>query len=173
VFFHETWIPYDERQNYFLDADIGISTHFDSLETRLSFRTRILDYLWTGLPIITTAGDYLSDLVRQHQVGITISPSNVTQMKDAILRLSDDVEFVKQCRENIRQIRPQFAWSEAIKPLEQFCSHPYRTSHLSRPALWAYLGQFYANTAKDLFKYRGYSKILTKIRQKLFSGKYQ
>ena len=28
VFFNDGWVPYDERQNFLLDADIGVSTHF-------------------------------------------------------------------------------------------------------------------------------------------------
>ena len=39
-------MPYDERADYLLDADVGVSTHFPHIETEFSFRTRILDYLW-------------------------------------------------------------------------------------------------------------------------------
>ena len=57
VFFNEKWVTHEDRANYFLDADVGVSTHLEHLETRYSFRTRLLDYLWAGLPIINTAGD--------------------------------------------------------------------------------------------------------------------
>ena len=33
VFFNEGWVPYDERQNHLLDADIAVSTHFPHVET--------------------------------------------------------------------------------------------------------------------------------------------
>ncbi len=164
VFFHENWVPYNERQNYFLEANIGISTHFDSLETRLSFRTRILDYLWAELPIITTTGDYLSDLVQQRQLGIVVSPCHIKQIRDAILRLAHDQTFVDQCRTNIRHIRTQFMWNQVIKPLEAFCASPYRKSYRNPPATWYHLLKFYANTGKNLIKYRGHQKIFAKIR---------
>ncbi len=48
VFFNEEWVPYDERQNYLLDADVAVTTHFHHVETEFSFRTRVLDYLWAG-----------------------------------------------------------------------------------------------------------------------------
>ena len=44
VFFNETWVPYQDRADLLLDADIGVSCHFDHIETEFSFRTRILDY---------------------------------------------------------------------------------------------------------------------------------
>jgi hypothetical protein len=43
VFFNDDWIAYEERHNYLLEADIGVSTHLDHLETAYSFRARILD----------------------------------------------------------------------------------------------------------------------------------
>ena len=57
VFFNEGWVAYDDRQNYLLEADIGVSTHLDHVETEFSFRTRILDYLWASLPVVATGGD--------------------------------------------------------------------------------------------------------------------
>jgi glycosyltransferase involved in cell wall biosynthesis len=56
VFFNEAWVAYDERQNYLLESDLGVSTHLDHVETAFSFRTRILDYLWAGLPVVATGG---------------------------------------------------------------------------------------------------------------------
>ena len=32
-FFNDGWVPYEQRQDYLLDADIGITTYQDSLET--------------------------------------------------------------------------------------------------------------------------------------------
>ena len=43
--------------NFLLEADIGVSTHVDHVETAFSFRTRILDYLWAVPPVVTTTGD--------------------------------------------------------------------------------------------------------------------
>ncbi len=167
VFFHDRWIPYAERQNYLLDADIGVSTHFDSLETRLSFRTRILDYLWAGLPVLSTSGDYLSEFVERHQLGIVVPPADVEQIKHAILRLATDQVFSEQCRKNIQRIRSQFTWKHSMKPLEKFCAAPYRTSAWSRTTTCARMGKFYLHTMKLLIQHRGYQKILAKLKKHL------
>lgn len=165
VFFHDTWVPYQERQQYFLEADLGISTHCDSLETRFAFRTRLLDYFWADLPIITTRGDYLSDLVEQQQLGIVVDPASVEQIYEALVRLTDVHSFREQCRENIRHIRTRYLWSRVLEPLEAFCERPYRTCQLSGVTRSWQLGKFYGNTAKLLLQYRGYKKILTRFRR--------
>jgi glycosyltransferase involved in cell wall biosynthesis len=54
VYFHFGWTPYEERVQFYSVAHIGVSTHFYHLETRFSFRTRLLDYFWAGLPVIVT-----------------------------------------------------------------------------------------------------------------------
>lgn len=165
VFFNDAWVPYAERQNFLLEADIGVSTHTHTLETEFSFRTRILDYLWTELPILSTTGDYLSDLVDRQGLGITVAPRDVAQLKQAILRLADDQAFVEQCKANIRSIRQQMTWSRLIQPLEAFCASPYQTSRLRSSAKMLHLLGFYATNARLLLQHRGHRKMFAKIKQ--------
>ena len=55
VHVNHDWVPYAERGAWLLEADLGVSAHHDHLEARFSFRTRVLDYLWAGLPYVGTA----------------------------------------------------------------------------------------------------------------------
>src|SRR5262249_10214245 len=77
VFCKEGGVEYAARQNYLLDADVGVSTPLDHVETEFSFRTRILDYFWAGLPVVATAGDALGDLIEERQVGLTVPAEDV------------------------------------------------------------------------------------------------
>ncbi len=56
MFFNDGWVEYAQRQNFLLEATLGVTTHFDSAETRFSFRTRALDYLWAALPVVDYGG---------------------------------------------------------------------------------------------------------------------
>ena len=75
VFFND-WVPYEERWRYLTEADLGLSTHRDHFETRISFRTRMLDYLWTGLPIVCTEGDAFAALVAERHLGAVVPPGD-------------------------------------------------------------------------------------------------
>src|SRR5206468_8785633 len=90
VFFNEGWVPYEERQNYLLEADIGVSTHLDHVETAFSFRTRILDYLWASLPIVATEGDSFATLIEAEGLGLTVPAQDVGALETALLPLLDD-----------------------------------------------------------------------------------
>ncbi|HEX7095981.1 MAG TPA: glycosyltransferase [Acidimicrobiales bacterium] len=130
VFFNEQWVEYDDRQNYLLEADVGVSTHFDHIETAYSFRTRILDYLWASLPVVTTAGDSLAGLIASAPAGLTVPAEDVDALEDALFRILDDAELRARCRANAAAIAEDLRWSKVLRPLVEFCRNPRRAPDL-------------------------------------------
>jgi GT2 family glycosyltransferase/glycosyltransferase involved in cell wall biosynthesis len=130
VFFNETWVAYDDRQNYLLEADIGVSTHYDHVETAFSFRTRILDYLWVGLPIVTTGGDSFGDLIDARPLGLTVEAEDVDALEQALFTLLDDQELRARCTANSVAVADDLRWSKVLEPLVQFCREPHRAADL-------------------------------------------
>jgi len=112
VFFNFGWTPYEERVHYLANADVGISAHFNNLETRFSFRTRILDYLWAELPVVTTEGDSFADLVTKRNLGIVVPYQDSEAIKNAITLILDDKKSSDLIKENIKKIKPDFYWSK-------------------------------------------------------------
>jgi hypothetical protein len=111
-------VPYDERQNHFLEADIGVSTHFDHLETRFSFRTRILDYFWTKLPIVATQGDSMGDLIEAHHLGKTVEYEDVEALAQAIIEVLEDKAAAKKIDAGLTEIREIFRWNNVVSPIK-------------------------------------------------------
>jgi glycosyltransferase involved in cell wall biosynthesis len=126
VFFND-WVPYADRQNYLLEADAGVSLHFEHLETKFSFRTRILDCIWAALPVITTGGDALSDLIEREGLGQTVAAGDQDAVAQAIRRVAADAPFTRACRDGLRRVAPAFHWERVTAPLLRFCDSPYRT----------------------------------------------
>ncbi len=124
VFFNETWVPYAERQNWLMDADCGVTTHHEHIETTFAFRTRVLDYLWAGLPIVTTDGDSFADLVRAEGLGVVVPPENPEALAEALRRVLYDDEFARAARERIAVVRERFTWETVLAPLISFCRNP-------------------------------------------------
>lgn len=124
VFFNETWVDYETRADYLLDADIGVSTHVWHAETRFSFRTRILDYLWAGLPIVSSEGDAFAEIVQERGLGEVVPAGDAAGVAGAILRLLDDPEHMDRVRERVHAVRAEFEWDRALAPLVDFCRAP-------------------------------------------------
>src|SRR5258708_27001703 len=72
----------------FVEADSGIRLPRDDIETRFSFRTRVLDYLWAGLPVVTTRGDSMADLVANHDLGAVVEYGDVPGLTLALQSLA-------------------------------------------------------------------------------------
>jgi len=124
VFFNEGWVPYHDRQNYLMEADVGVSLHVEHLETAYSFRTRILDYLWTGLPIVATAGDGFAEIIAARGIGTVVPGEDVDAVVDALADLLRDGDARQACRERAAAVAAGFRWSAVLEPLVSFCREP-------------------------------------------------
>jgi glycosyltransferase involved in cell wall biosynthesis len=126
VFFNEDWVEYRDRQNYLLEADVGVSLHLENLETAYSFRTRILDYLWAGLPIVATEGDGFAPIISGRGIGTTVPPGDVDAVVDALVTLLSDRAGAALCRARTTAVAADFRWSAVLEPLLRFCADPRR-----------------------------------------------
>jgi GT2 family glycosyltransferase/glycosyltransferase involved in cell wall biosynthesis len=120
VHLNESWVPYNERAEYLLEAQAGVSTHFEHAETSFSFRTRILDYLWAGLPIVCTRGDHFAALVDSEGLGLTVPESNAVALADALEVVLFDEARRGEMIEAVRRVREQYRWARTLAPLLRF-----------------------------------------------------
>jgi len=119
VFFREGWLPYDQLPNFLLPTAVGVSTHFHHAETRFSFRTRILSYIWARRPILATKGDSMSDLIEQTGIGITVDYEDVPGIVRALTTLMDDASCQKSIAKGYDDLWPLFTWGNLIRPLSE------------------------------------------------------
>jgi len=123
VFFND-WVPYAERARYLAEADLGVSTHREHLETHFSFRTRMLDYVWARLPIVCTDGDVFARLVRSEGLGATVPPGDATALAQAIDRLLADTAARTAARAALARVGREMQWSRVVAPLARFLEAP-------------------------------------------------
>jgi glycosyltransferase involved in cell wall biosynthesis len=121
VFFHDGWIDYDRRGAFFRRADIGVSIHKTHFEMRFAFRTRMLDYIKYGLPIVCTEGDYFAGLVAREGLGAAVASEDVAGLKNAILDLARSPASRAAIKEKLDILKPQFFWDRATAPLVAYC----------------------------------------------------
>ncbi|GAB3311255.1 glycosyltransferase [Epidermidibacterium keratini] len=127
VHFLDGWVPYEQRHQYLLEADLGVSTHFVNAETAYSFRTRMLDYLWCGLPIVCTEGDEFAAIVAADELGEAVPARNVEALRAAIERLLADDNLRAQTRVRVRATAERYRWSSVVQPVVQYCAAPYKS----------------------------------------------
>jgi glycosyltransferase involved in cell wall biosynthesis len=121
----DAWVPYDERHRYLLDAAAGVSAHHDSLETRLSFRTRLLDHMWAGLPTVTTRGGELADELIRQGAAIGVADASVGDWQRALLEIAAGAERDDNAamRAAARRVGERYRWSSNVSALASIVSH--------------------------------------------------
>ncbi|GFP37605.1 hypothetical protein HKBW3S44_01281 [Candidatus Hakubella thermalkaliphila] len=158
VFFLE-WVSYQDRQNYLLESDIGISCHPEHLETRFSFRTRILDYIWAGLPVIATEGDAMEEVIRGNEIGKTVRPGDPLELAETINLLLEDNSLRARCRENEERLAEKYRWEVVAQPLVQFCQQP--TLAADRKVIMDFLKEAEGEREERILPYlKGCGKVL-------------
>ena len=100
-----------------------------------SFRTRVLDYIWAGLPMVVTRGDAASEWVEQYGLGAVVDYRDVDGVVAAIDRLLSvpRADFAARF-ERARQAR---SWEQCALPLVRFCQNPRRAPDKVLDRDWA------------------------------------
>ncbi|MGQ9902899.1 MAG: glycosyltransferase family 4 protein, partial [Anaerolineae bacterium] len=123
------WVSYEDWPNYLLESDLGVSLHRCHLEARLSARTRVLSYIWAGLPMVLTRGDELAARMAESGLAVLVEEENADAAASAILNvLERDGE---QMRAAFEEVRPSLHWSSVSESLRRFCDHPVRAADAS------------------------------------------
>jgi glycosyltransferase involved in cell wall biosynthesis len=125
VFFGE-WLPYADWPNVLLESDLALSLHFDTVETRLAYRSRMLEYIWAGLPMVATAGDATSELVSRYGLGCVVGVADVDGVAAALLALLAQAPADR--RPAFAHARQELTWERAAAPLIAYCRQPWRAA---------------------------------------------
>ncbi len=130
VHFNMQWVPYEKRQELLLEAEVGVSTHFNHVETSFSFRTRVLDYIWAGLPVVATEGDEFARWINDQHTGRVVRFEDPDSIATAIGDLLTDSDLYQDCAQAVRTSRAAFVWDRALQPLVAYCKDPWRAADL-------------------------------------------
>ena len=117
----EPWFEYERRGEFFDRFAIALMTFPPSLETELSMRTRVYDFLWGGLPVVSSPAPGTDEILARYGCGMTVDSGAPRDFAAAILQA-----FSKQSalRDGGRRFVDEHQWPEALEPLRDFCRKP-------------------------------------------------
>lgn len=129
VVLHDGWVPYDRRGAVLAACRVGVSAHPDHVETRFSFRTRLLDYVWAGLPVVSTSGDILSEELSTRGCATLVPPGDPAALADAL----EAAVVAPPSREQVLAVAAGMAWPQVAAPLLAYLDAPWRAPDLELP----------------------------------------
>ncbi len=117
------WVPFERRYDLLRDVDLLVAPHRPSLETRLSMRTRLLDALAAGCPVVTSEGGTLSRLLAEHDAGWVCPAGDPAALAAA---LGHALAHPDAHAAGAERLAGRFAWPRVLEPLVAFCRTPRR-----------------------------------------------
>jgi glycosyltransferase involved in cell wall biosynthesis len=126
-------VPFKERCNHYLQADIGLNLAGDSWEDELSSRARLVDYLWAGLPIITSGRDYISKLAIDNNRASYFAPRDCARLSQVIRRVLSEKSRAASSGEGASKVLETLDLDRYVPQLIKFLSQLTKVER--RPSL--------------------------------------
>lgn len=111
------WVDFDDRINWYSGADVVISINQPGDENEFSWRTRVMDYVWGELAIITNGGDPLSEQLLAKQAAIRLDDLSANSITLTIQQLFKDRKELKTVRDNVRSVKASYFWDTLVLPV--------------------------------------------------------
>ena len=111
------WLPYAERADLYAASDLIVSIAAAGLEADLSFRTRLLDAAWGGVPSISVEGGTLARGLEEAGAGRRAArdPAALAQV------IAEMLGSEGGRRERARAFAAARSWKRATEPLAAWC----------------------------------------------------
>lgn len=118
------WTAADRRYDMLREMDLMVAPHKPTLETTLSLRTRCLDALAAGCPVITSEGGAMSRLMREYNAGWVAAPGDAAALARQITEAVEDKAERERRMAGADRLLETFRWDRVLLPLVEFCRNP-------------------------------------------------
>lgn len=120
------WVKFEDRAEWYLGSDAVVLINNIGMENTLAWRTRLVDYVWADLPIVTNGGDPMSDILEANKAVYILPDLDVKTIEKEIIKISKDKETLKQVSTNLSKVRRLFYWDKVTENLSKLISKGYK-----------------------------------------------
>lgn len=111
------WVDYEDRINWYKHADVVISLNQPGDENIFSWRTRVMDYVWGEVPVITNGGDPLSNYLIASNSALKVDELSSKSIINIIESMVKDLTVAETLRKNLINLKPEFYWDKIVIPI--------------------------------------------------------
>lgn len=112
------WVDFSDRINWYQNAKAVISINNVGEENIYSWRTRVMDYVWGEIPMLTNGGDPLSDDLIINKAAIQLLDTDESTLYNAIGEIVKNPKIISNTKEQLLQQKERYYWENVVKPLD-------------------------------------------------------
>ena len=117
----EPWVAYEVRAEFYAAFAVALLTFPPSLETDLSMRTRVYDYLWAGLPVVSSSAPGTDELIERYAAGEVVKHESAPSIAEALVRTIADRQAIQA---RLASFAREHQWEKTLLPLVEFVRAP-------------------------------------------------
>ncbi len=158
------WRPYSDVAYFYRKSDVGINIDAMHYETVYGTRTRLVEMIAAGLPVITSTGCELSDLIDHKGAGLIFNTADSVGLGNQILRLATNrPECAEMAKVALNYAQQDLSFGVTTMPVRNWVKKPvhapdetglsalkqveYQARSSARQLIWRFTGLgFVANS---------------------------
>jgi hypothetical protein len=130
------WVAHGERHARLARADAAVTLDPGGIEARYAFRTRLVDAMASGLPIVATTGEWVADHAASRGAGFTVPARKPQALAGLLVEFADDPTRLTSARARASQVAADLSYERTVAPVADWCGTP-RRARAGSPSLSA------------------------------------
>jgi glycosyltransferase involved in cell wall biosynthesis len=119
------WVEARDLPSLYAECDLGINIDGRNYETLFGARNRLTNMMAIGLPVLTTHGTEISEIIEEHKLGYVVRIGQVDELVETIVKacrsLTDRRLFAARARKFCAE---HFSYDATTRPLQQWIAAP-------------------------------------------------
>ncbi|HJP96897.1 MAG TPA: glycosyltransferase [Candidatus Saccharimonadales bacterium] len=124
--FFVDWVDFEDRINYYIHANIVVSLNQEGEENGFSWRTRVMDFVWGELAILTNGGDPLSEDLLAEDAALRLDSLSSDAITAMLKKAHGDRKMLATIKKRIIALKPRYYWTNLTKPIARIINEKHR-----------------------------------------------
>lgn len=146
VFFNERDARPSDLAAYVGFCRAGAMANAGGLESTLAWRTRYLDLMAAGRPLVLAGDDPLGSMMARADAALVTPSGNPQALADSICRLAQDDALAARMGEASRELGASLTWERTLEPFRNILASPSGFRKSRRPG-WLWLVRYAVSPA--------------------------
>jgi glycosyltransferase involved in cell wall biosynthesis len=126
----QEWVDFEKRADWYLDSDLVVVVNKIGPENELAWRTRLVDFLWADLPILTNGGDPLGEELLGQDAAARLHGLSVEEVAKGLRELLRDTGKLQGMQKKLRELKKSYYWDTVTELLARDISNHTRAYDL-------------------------------------------
>jgi len=134
----QDWIDFNDRADWYLDADVVVVFNKIGEENKLAWRTRLVDFMWADLPVLTNGGDPLGEIMLSHDAAVRMNSLEAKDIASSIIKfLGKDKSRIAELKKNMHAVKADFYWDTVTKELARKVQQHTRAKDIEKIGIFS------------------------------------